>query len=197
MLILTYRHIKWERFEALDEGVLMVPLDLRYSQVGFHLNSVQVWGPPPHKVCFWNESSQNLTAKNPPQSPETHKSKLTSRCDTERTFYSEFRSERLLPALVSLSFLFFGTGLENSTRPCLRWQCATPCTRHVKDWHIVKEGLEKGAKTNLSLWIGSLAEVSGNTGTVLEPRIQECLVWDSVPDSLRDLPNPRFGFENY
>ena len=29
-------------FEALDEGVLLVPLDLRYTQVGFNLISVQV-----------------------------------------------------------------------------------------------------------------------------------------------------------
>ena len=31
---------------ALDEGVLLVPLDLRYIQVGFNLISVQ--------VCLWN-----------------------------------------------------------------------------------------------------------------------------------------------
>ena len=30
-------------FEALDEGVLLVPLDPRYTQVGFNLVSVQVW----------------------------------------------------------------------------------------------------------------------------------------------------------
>ena len=29
-------------FEALDEGVLLVPLDPRYTQVGFNLISVQV-----------------------------------------------------------------------------------------------------------------------------------------------------------
>ena len=29
-------------FEALDEGVLLVPLDPRYTQVGFNLVSVQV-----------------------------------------------------------------------------------------------------------------------------------------------------------
>ena len=29
--------------EALDEGVLMVPLDPRYTQIGFNLISVQVW----------------------------------------------------------------------------------------------------------------------------------------------------------
>ena len=29
--------------EALDEGVLLVPLDPRYTQVGFDLTSVQVW----------------------------------------------------------------------------------------------------------------------------------------------------------
>ena len=29
-------------FEALDEGVLLVPLDHRYTQVGFNLVSVQV-----------------------------------------------------------------------------------------------------------------------------------------------------------
>ena len=29
-------------FEALDEGVLLVPLDPRYTQVGFNLMSVQV-----------------------------------------------------------------------------------------------------------------------------------------------------------
>ena len=29
-------------FEALDEGVLLVPLDHRYTQVGFNLISVQV-----------------------------------------------------------------------------------------------------------------------------------------------------------
>ena len=31
-----------DHFEALDEGVLMVPLDPRYTQVGFNLLSVQV-----------------------------------------------------------------------------------------------------------------------------------------------------------
>ena len=31
------------RFEALTEGVLMAPLDPRYTQVGFNLISVQVW----------------------------------------------------------------------------------------------------------------------------------------------------------
>ena len=30
-------------FEALDEGVLLVLLDPRYTQVGFNLLSVQVW----------------------------------------------------------------------------------------------------------------------------------------------------------
>ena len=30
-------------FEALDEGVLLVPLDPRHTQVGFNLISVQVW----------------------------------------------------------------------------------------------------------------------------------------------------------
>ena len=30
------------RFKALDEGVLLVPLDPRYTQVGFNLISVQV-----------------------------------------------------------------------------------------------------------------------------------------------------------
>ena len=30
------------RFEALIEGVLMAPLDFRYTQVGFNLISVQV-----------------------------------------------------------------------------------------------------------------------------------------------------------
>ena len=30
-------------FEALDEGVLMAPLDPRYTQVGFKYISVQVW----------------------------------------------------------------------------------------------------------------------------------------------------------
>ena len=29
-------------FEALDEGVLLAPLDCRYTQVGFNLVSVQV-----------------------------------------------------------------------------------------------------------------------------------------------------------
>ena len=29
-------------FEALDEGILLVPLDSRYTQVGFNLISVQV-----------------------------------------------------------------------------------------------------------------------------------------------------------
>ena len=29
-------------FEALDEGALLVPLDPRYTQVGFNLVSVQV-----------------------------------------------------------------------------------------------------------------------------------------------------------
>ena len=29
-------------FEALDEGVLLVPLDPRYTKVGFNLISVQV-----------------------------------------------------------------------------------------------------------------------------------------------------------
>ena len=29
-------------FEALDEGVLLVPLDSRYTQVGFNPTSVQV-----------------------------------------------------------------------------------------------------------------------------------------------------------
>ena len=32
-------------FEALDEGVLLVPLDPRYTQVGFNLVSVQVCLP--------------------------------------------------------------------------------------------------------------------------------------------------------
>ena len=31
-------------FEALDVGVLMALLDSRYTQVGFNLISVQVWG---------------------------------------------------------------------------------------------------------------------------------------------------------
>ena len=31
-------------FEALNEGVLVIPLDSRYTQVGFNLVSVQVWG---------------------------------------------------------------------------------------------------------------------------------------------------------
>ena len=30
-------------FEALDDGVLLVPLDPRYTRVGFNLVSVQVW----------------------------------------------------------------------------------------------------------------------------------------------------------
>ena len=30
-------------FEAFDEGVLMAPLDHRYTQVGFNFISVQVW----------------------------------------------------------------------------------------------------------------------------------------------------------
>ena len=30
------------RFEALDEGILLVPSDPRYTQVGFNLISVQV-----------------------------------------------------------------------------------------------------------------------------------------------------------
>ena len=30
-------------FEALYEGVLLVPLDPRYAQVGFNLVSVHVW----------------------------------------------------------------------------------------------------------------------------------------------------------
>ena len=34
-------------FEALDEGVLLVPLDPRYTQVGFNLSSVQVCGERP------------------------------------------------------------------------------------------------------------------------------------------------------
>ena len=32
------------RFEALDEGVLMAPMDPRYTQVGFIFISFQVWG---------------------------------------------------------------------------------------------------------------------------------------------------------
>ena len=32
-------------FEALDEGILLVPLDPRYTQVGFNLISVQ--------LCLW------------------------------------------------------------------------------------------------------------------------------------------------
>ena len=31
-------------FDALDEGVLLVPFDSRYTQVGFNLVSIQVWG---------------------------------------------------------------------------------------------------------------------------------------------------------
>ena len=33
------------RFEALDEGVLMAPLDFRYTQVGFNIISVQMFLP--------------------------------------------------------------------------------------------------------------------------------------------------------
>ena len=36
----TYQ--EWAHFEAPDEGVLLVPLDPRYIQVGFNLISVQV-----------------------------------------------------------------------------------------------------------------------------------------------------------
>ena len=32
------------RFEAFDEGILMAPLEPRYTQVGFNFNSVQVCG---------------------------------------------------------------------------------------------------------------------------------------------------------
>ena len=30
-------------FEAPDEAILLAPLDLRYTQVGFNLVSIQVW----------------------------------------------------------------------------------------------------------------------------------------------------------
>ena len=41
--MLAYRHIKVEAcFKTLIEGVLMAPLDSRYTQVGFNLISVQV-----------------------------------------------------------------------------------------------------------------------------------------------------------
>ena len=39
-------------FEALDEGVLVAPLDSRYTKVGFNLISVQ--------VCAWFYSSSDF-----------------------------------------------------------------------------------------------------------------------------------------
>ena len=36
-------------FEALDEGALLLPLDPRYTQLGFNLIFVQVW----HYICSW------------------------------------------------------------------------------------------------------------------------------------------------
>ena len=47
-------------FEALVEGVLMAPLDPRYTQVGFNLISVQVW----LKINFYVENlNENFYAK--------------------------------------------------------------------------------------------------------------------------------------
>ena len=45
IMVLAQRHMKrgLVHFEALIEGVLMAPLDPRYTQVGFNLISVQVW----------------------------------------------------------------------------------------------------------------------------------------------------------
>ena len=48
------------RFEALDEIVLMAPLDPRYTQVGFNLISVQVW----LEINFYVENlNENFYAK--------------------------------------------------------------------------------------------------------------------------------------
>ena len=38
-------------FEALDEGVLLVLLDPRYTQAGFNLVSVQVWSIKEVPLC--------------------------------------------------------------------------------------------------------------------------------------------------
>ena len=47
-------------FEALDEGVFLVPLDHRYTQVGFNLVSIQVCGYPLknwiHSNCCFNKA---------------------------------------------------------------------------------------------------------------------------------------------
>ena len=43
IMVIAYRHIKeGARFEPLVKGVLVAPLDSRYTQVGFNLISVQV-----------------------------------------------------------------------------------------------------------------------------------------------------------
>ena len=44
-MVLIYSHIKWGLILKLlmRAGVLLVPLDPRYTQVGFNLVSVEVW----------------------------------------------------------------------------------------------------------------------------------------------------------
>ena len=41
-------------FEALDESVLRVPLNHRYTKVGFNLISVQVWSTPVEFVVWFD-----------------------------------------------------------------------------------------------------------------------------------------------
>ena len=52
MLALGTYHVE-PHFEALDEGTLVVPLDSRYTQVGFNVISVQVCGKScPDAISF-------------------------------------------------------------------------------------------------------------------------------------------------
>ena len=49
-------------FEALDEGVLLVPLDPRYTQVGFNLISVQVCNVSHalyHMPGYWSKTQKS------------------------------------------------------------------------------------------------------------------------------------------
>ena len=43
--MLTNRHFEGAHFKAINEGILMAPLDSRYTQVGFNLISAQVCLP--------------------------------------------------------------------------------------------------------------------------------------------------------
>ena len=60
-------------FEAIDKGVLQVPLDPRYTQVRFNLVSVQVW--PSNCVCvcvcvFKFLLKQSIMLLSPPLKPK-------------------------------------------------------------------------------------------------------------------------------